>query len=163
MRYERLSDIARLAIRLQGMRGGMTIADIQQEFGVSRRTAERFRNAVEEAFGPLETVAGEGRQVRWRLRSPSLRQLVRVSDDELAELNLAAESLERAGLAERAEALEELATKPRTSRCQRTGSAPPSGRSCCRWAEPGRPWDPNPNAFNGCAGAPHPQHTARHV
>ena len=113
MRYERLSDIARLAIRLQGLRGGMTIADIQQEFGVSRRTAERFRNAVEEAFGPLETVAGEGRQVRWRLRSPSLRQLVRVSDDELAELNLAAESLERAGLAERAEALEELATKLR--------------------------------------------------
>ena len=46
MRYERLSDIVRLAIRLQGLRRGMTIADIQQEFDISRRTAERLRNAV---------------------------------------------------------------------------------------------------------------------
>lgn len=96
MRYERLSDIARLAIRLQGLRGGMTIADIQREFDVSRRTAERLRDAVESAFGPLEMVEGEGRQLRWRLQSPSLRQLVRVSKDELAELNLAAQSLQRA-------------------------------------------------------------------
>ena len=113
MRYERLSDIARLAIRLQGLRGGMTIADIQREFDVSRRTAERLRDAVESAFGPLETVEGEGRQLRWRLQSPSLRQLVRVSNDELAELNLAAQSLQRAGLAERAEALNGLAAKLR--------------------------------------------------
>ena len=113
MRYERLSDIARLAIRLQGLRGGMTIADIQREFDVSRRTAERLRDAVESAFGPLETVEGEGRQLRWRLQSPSLRQLVRVSNDELAELNMAAQSLQRAGLAERAEALNGLAAKLR--------------------------------------------------
>ena len=110
MRYERHGDITRLAIRLQGLRGGMTIADIAEQFDVSRRTAERMRNAVEQAFGPLETV-GAGRQIRWRLQSPSLRQLVRVPADELAELNLAAESLERAGLAERADALKELAVK----------------------------------------------------
>ena len=113
MRYERLSDITRLAIRLQGLRGGMTIADIQQEFGVSRRTAERLRDAVEQAFGPLDTVEGGGRQIRWRLQSVSLRQLVRVSSDELAELNLTAQSLERTGLAERAEALRALAVKLR--------------------------------------------------
>ena len=111
MRYERLSDITRLAIRLQGLRGGMTIADIAREFDVSRRTAERLRSAVEQAFGPLDTVEGVGRQIRWRLQSPSLRQLVRVSSRELAELNLAAESLERNGLAERADALKELAVK----------------------------------------------------
>ena len=113
MRYERLSDITRLAIRLQGMRSGMTITDIQEELGVSRRTAERLRNAVEDAFGPLDTVDTGGRQISWRLQSPSLRQLVRVSQDELAELNLAIESLERAGLDERAEALEGLALKLR--------------------------------------------------
>lgn len=62
MRYERLSDIARLAIRLQGLRGGMTIADIQQEFDVSRRTAERLCDAVENAFGPLDTVPGPLRE-----------------------------------------------------------------------------------------------------
>ena len=113
MRYERLSDITRLAIRLQGLRSGMTIADIQQEFGVSRRTAERLRNAVEDAFGPLETVEGSGRQIHWRLQSPSLRQLVRVSAGELAELASAAESLERVGLTERAEAMRTLSVKLR--------------------------------------------------
>ena len=56
MRYERLTELLRLAIRLQGSRGGLTIADIQDEFSVSRRTAERMRDAVEAAFGPLEIV-----------------------------------------------------------------------------------------------------------
>ena len=50
MRYERVGDIVRLAIRLQGSRGGLTIADIQDEFSVSRRTAERMRDAVEAAL-----------------------------------------------------------------------------------------------------------------
>ena len=54
MRYERVGDIVRLAIRLQGSRGGLTIANIQDEFSVSRRTAERMRDAVEAAFGPLD-------------------------------------------------------------------------------------------------------------
>ena len=113
MRYERHSDIMRLAIRLQGLRSGMTIADIKNEFGVSRRTAERMRNAVEDSFGPLERVERDGRQIHWRLQSPSLRQLVRVSADELAELGFAAESLDRAGLAERAGAMQALSVKLR--------------------------------------------------
>ena len=52
MRYERLRDIVTLAIRMQGLRAGMTLDDIRVEFGVSRRTAERMRDAVEWAFGP---------------------------------------------------------------------------------------------------------------
>ena len=53
MRYERVADILRLATRLQGA-GGLTLDDIGSEFGVSRRTAERMRDALERAFGPLE-------------------------------------------------------------------------------------------------------------
>ena len=53
MRYERTKDIVRLAMRLQGSRGGMTLDDIMTEFSISRRTAERLRDAVDEAFGPL--------------------------------------------------------------------------------------------------------------
>ena len=71
MRYERVGDILRLAIHLQGSRGGLAIADIQDEFNVSRRTAERMRDAVEAAFGPLETVDTDtgDRRIRWRLQS----------------------------------------------------------------------------------------------
>ena len=53
MRYEGLTNIVKLAIRMQGLRGGMTLDGIRSEFGVSRRTAERMRDAVEQAFRPL--------------------------------------------------------------------------------------------------------------
>ena len=45
MRYQRLQDIVRLAVRFQGALGGLTLGDIEDEFGVSRRTAERLRDA----------------------------------------------------------------------------------------------------------------------
>lgn len=89
MRYERLADIVRLAMRLQGA-GGPTLDDIQAGFSVSRRAAERMRDAVERAFGPLEFEdAGDGRR-HWRLHSNRLRELVCFSADELVELETAA-------------------------------------------------------------------------
>ncbi len=115
MRYERLTELFRLAIRLQGSRGGLTIADIQEEFSVSRRTAERMRDAVEATFGPLETVDVDtgDRRIRWRLQSRALHPLVQISPKELAELEAAAGSLDRAGPAERASGLRDLAVKLR--------------------------------------------------
>ena len=103
MRYERVSDIVRLAIRFQGMGGGLTIRDIQEEFAVSRRTAERMRDAVEAAFGPLEVVDTEcaDRRIRWRLWSRALNPFISVTPDDLADLEAVAASLDRAGLAER--------------------------------------------------------------
>ena len=111
MRYERLKDIVNLAIRLQGARGGLTMDDIVAEFGVSRRTAERMRNAVEAVFGPLQSVETGDRRIHWRLESTSLRRLVRITPDELAELESAANRLERTGLAEQARILRELVAK----------------------------------------------------
>ena len=111
MRYERLKDIVNLAIRLQGARGGLTMDDIVAEFGVSRRTAERMRNAVEAAFGPLQSVETGDRRIHWRLQSTSLRRFVRITPQELAELESAANRLERAGFAEQAGILRELVAK----------------------------------------------------
>ena len=117
MRYERLTNILRLAIRLQGSHSGLTVVDIQDEFSVSRRTAERMRDAVEAAFGPLETVdtdAGD-RRIRWRLQSRGLHPFIQVSPVELADIEAAAESLNHAGLAERAGALRDFAVKLRAA------------------------------------------------
>ena len=116
VRYERLADIVRLAVRLQGSHGGVTLADIQDEFAVSRRTAERLRDAVEMAFGPLELpeIGGDNRR-RWRLKSDALRRLVSVSAGELAALESAAAALERAGFGEHAAALRALAVKLRAT------------------------------------------------
>ncbi|MCY4555455.1 MAG: WYL domain-containing protein [Chloroflexi bacterium] len=112
MRYEGLANIVRLAIRLQGA-GGLTLDEIGSEFGVSRRTAERMRDAVEQAFGPLEYEEADDGRRHWRLRSNALRDLIRVSADELVELETAAAEVERAGLHERAVLLRDLAGKLR--------------------------------------------------
>ena len=120
VRYERLKDIVKLAIRMQGLRGGVTLDEIQTEFGVGRRTAERMRNAVEWAFGPLEIADGGDNKRHWRLRSDALRRLAPLSAEELAELGSAAESLERTGFEARAAGLRELGTKLRAT--QHSGS-----------------------------------------
>ena len=115
MRYERLKDIMRLAIRLQGLHGGMTLDEIEAEFRVSRRPAERMRDAVEAAFGPLELAKVDDSRNHWRLRSDALRRLVPLSTGELAELASAAETLQRSGFEARAAALRELDAKLRAT------------------------------------------------
>ena len=86
MRYERLQDIVRLAVRLQGTLAGLTLDDIGAEFSVSRRTAERLRDAVEAVFGPLEIVDTADTRRHWRLQSDALRRLVHLSAEELAQV-----------------------------------------------------------------------------
>ena len=116
MRYERLKDIVDLAVRLQGTRAGLTIEDIQSDLSISRRTAERMRNAVEWAFGPLDTVPSNDNRLHWRLRSGALRSLVQITDEELSALATASAALERTGLQEQAAKLNEVNTKVRAVR-----------------------------------------------
>ena len=116
MRYERLKDIVDLAVRLQGSRAGVTLEDIQQDLSVSRRTAERMRDAVEWAFGPLETAPADDNKLHWRLQSSALRHLLRISADELSALGTAAAALEQTGLREQAVKLKEIGTKLRAAR-----------------------------------------------
>lgn len=111
MRYERVRDIVKLAILLQGMGGGLTIDDIMGKFGVKRRTAERMLHAVEEVFGSLKIVNIGEKQRRRRLQSSELGRLVPVSPEELAELESAIAGLDRAGLTERAASLQNLRVK----------------------------------------------------
>ena len=113
MAYERAADIVRLALRLQGTWRGLTLDDIERDFEVSRRTAERLRDAVEDVFGPLDLADTGERRHHWRLRTSTLRQLVTVSAKELAELNTAAAALERTGLQVQATTLREVADKLR--------------------------------------------------
>ena len=110
--YERAIDIIDLATRMQAQRGGMTIAQIKERLGVSRRTAERLRDAVDALFG-LEEVVTEDLHKHWRLQSRSLSPLIRISPQELAELASAAESLHGAGQTDRAACLLDLEDKLR--------------------------------------------------
>ena len=120
MYYERAQQLVELAIRLQGSPSGLTLDDIQSEFSVSRRTAERMRDAVEGAFGTLEKGESDDRRTRWRLSSDRLRGLASVSVEELGALSTAAAALERTGLAEQAAGVRKVAGKLRA--LQRAGS-----------------------------------------
>ena len=122
MRYGRLSDILQLATTLQARRGGLTLDDIMQEFGISRRTAERLRNAVEAAFGPLTQVPVADRRVHWRLESSDLGGLIRISDGELSDLATAAANLAQAGLKEQADSLRLLGDKLKVRKLPHTGT-----------------------------------------
>lgn len=46
MRYENAEDIIRLIMLMQNSSQGLSIQDIQDEFNISRRTAERMKEAV---------------------------------------------------------------------------------------------------------------------
>ena len=116
MRHERLTQLVDLALELQASRRGLTLAEVQARLGVSRRTAERQLQALDHAFGVVEDFDDGSRRKRWRVRTPALRHLVRVAAEELAELALAAERLDRAGLGERAAVVRSLATKLRAMR-----------------------------------------------
>ena len=115
MRYQRVVDIVRLTIRLQGTYGGLTLDDIRNDFSVERRTAERMRDAVGEAFERFEMVETGDSKRHWRLRSNALHRLIRVSAEGLTELGSAATTLERTGMEERAGMLRELVTKLRAA------------------------------------------------
>src|SRR5271166_4418258 len=86
--------------------------DARRDGGAGRgRTAERMRDAVEAAFGPLER-EDDGRRVRFRLAARGLGNFASApTADELAELENAARALEATGNGSRAATLRSLGMK----------------------------------------------------
>jgi predicted DNA-binding transcriptional regulator YafY len=113
MHYLKLETILRLALAFQGTREGLSLADIQRDFGVGRRTAERMRDAVARVFPQFERCDQGERIRRWRLPQGALGGLVALGLEELAAVEAAAAEWRGRGLAERAAALEAAAAKLR--------------------------------------------------
>ena len=97
MRYSRQEDLLRLAVMMQGSAEGVSIADIEQTFGVSRRTAERMRDAVLRAFPQLEERPGLNGQKYWRFPPGTLGKMVEPTVDELTAGHRAASIARREG------------------------------------------------------------------
>ena len=68
MRKEPATRLLRLARLFAAEHAGISLDEIAIRFAVRRRTAERMRDAVAEAFPQLEEIEGE-RPKRWRLPS----------------------------------------------------------------------------------------------
>lgn len=95
MRYEKADNLLQLALELQAARGGLSLAEIEEKFGVGRRTAMRMRDAVLRNFPQCEEVETGDRTKRWRIPTGTLDRLVAFTAEELAALESAARLLER--------------------------------------------------------------------
>src|SRR6266436_2375745 len=111
MRYEKLEVLLRVALDMRGNAEGLSLDDIQQAYGVSRRTAERMRDAIERVFPQMEQANPGELPKRWRIRSGAIGNLVGFSVEELAALNAAVNVMRRDNLCEPAARLEVLSAK----------------------------------------------------
>jgi predicted DNA-binding transcriptional regulator YafY len=97
MRYGRLADLVRLAMQMQGRADGLSLDDIGQTFEVSRRTAERMRDAVRDAFPQTEELAEPGGRKRWRLPPGTAGRLADPTVDDIAALHRGIEVARQSG------------------------------------------------------------------
>lgn len=107
-RYNRVEDIIRLALALQAPGRGLCLEDVQERFGVGRRTAERMREAVDRLYpGMTSTKDPDGRKY-WRLPPGEANGLIAWRAEELRALDETIRDADSAGLEERARALASL-------------------------------------------------------
>ena len=86
-RYPKLGKILNLIIKMQSRYSGITLNDIQEEFEVSRRSAERLRDVLIWEIPQVEELPTTGREKHWGFpRSSHLREIISFSKDEIAEL-----------------------------------------------------------------------------
>jgi predicted DNA-binding transcriptional regulator YafY len=97
MRYSRLADLVRLAMQMQGRADGLSLDDIGQTFEVSRRTAERMRDAIRDAFPQTEEISEPGGRKRWRLPPGTAGRLADPTVDDIAALHRGAELARKSG------------------------------------------------------------------
>jgi len=113
-RYQRSVDIEDLIVVLAGSRQGLTIEEISERYEVSRRTAERMRDAVAERFPLAEVERLDGqRRKRWRIEPTSLDRPVRLDPSELEVLAAASEALAEAGRSDLARPLSRIEARLR--------------------------------------------------
>lgn len=109
MRYDKLEDILNLIFWMQARSRGVSLEEIQDEFEVSRRTAERMRDVISRAFkDKLQEVETNSRVKRWTLKNFSASSLVNFSSEELAELENVKRNYEASGLQVKADTINKI-------------------------------------------------------
>lgn len=111
MRYERLETLLHVALEMRSNAEGLSLENIQNGYGVSRRTAERMRDAIERAFPQMEQANPGEVPKRWRIRTGVLGSMVGFSVEELAALTTAVGLARRENLSEVSARLETLSAK----------------------------------------------------
>jgi predicted DNA-binding transcriptional regulator YafY len=116
MRYEKAETILRIALDMQGSATGLSLEDIRKNYSaelLSRRTAERLRDAVERLFPQLDQVNPGEVPKRWRLPGGSTGAFANITADELADLTTAVSLLRRENMHVQANGTERAISKLR--------------------------------------------------
>lgn len=111
--YEKMYDLFDLAMMMQESSLGVSLEEIENTYHVSRRTAERMRNALLKYFPQMEEVDTGERTKRWRISQRSLNSFISFSAEELAVFKTAIGSLEQNNLKEKADILKKVEIKLR--------------------------------------------------
>ena len=64
-RYSRLSDIIDLVFYIQNKPEGITLKEISIRYNVSRRTAERLRDAILNVLPQVDELESDTKEKRW--------------------------------------------------------------------------------------------------
>jgi predicted DNA-binding transcriptional regulator YafY len=116
MRYEKAETVLRVALDMQASALGLSLEEIQRNYSdkpLSRRTAERVRDAVERLFPQLEVANPGELPKRWRLPGGTVNGLANVTAAELADLGTAISLLRRENMDVQAENAERGVAKMR--------------------------------------------------
>jgi predicted DNA-binding transcriptional regulator YafY len=99
MSFQKAADLLRLAELATARYQGVSLAEIEEIFGVDRRTAQRMTKALEEMFPQCSTRVDDERRKFWKLRADDARLMLAqgIRDSELAALELAIRRAERDG------------------------------------------------------------------
>jgi predicted DNA-binding transcriptional regulator YafY len=110
MSFQKAVDLLRLAELASSRYSGVSLLDIEAEFGVDRRTAQRMTKALEDVFPNCVTRSDDDRRKFWQLRADHARLMLAqgIRDSELTALELAIRRADRDGALNEVRALSGL-------------------------------------------------------
>jgi len=110
MSFQKATDLLRLAEMATSRYRGVSLTDIEDSFGVDRRTAQRMTKALEDTFPNCTTGTDDGRRKFWKLNPQDARLMLAqgVREGELSALELSIRRAERDGATNEVKALATL-------------------------------------------------------
>ena len=85
-RYSRTSDILDLLVLMQSRVQGVSLLEIQEQFSVSRRTAERMRDSIMLIIPQVEELPTNSREKRWGFQRGFMNEIINFTPEEIANL-----------------------------------------------------------------------------
>ena len=85
IRYSKMTDFLQLLYMMMAEPRGISLEEICAEFNVSRRTAERMRDAITNAFSQIDVLNEDEKIKRWGFtHNYHIKEMVQFTDEEIA-------------------------------------------------------------------------------